>query len=284
MRQRVKAIVASVFILAVVTAYCGFALGVNSAQNVFAQKESLGKLTVLMYHNTLAPNKKECVYCINQNHLRQDFQYLRDNGYKVLSCAEIIRTVKRGKKLPDKAVMLTFDDGYLNNLKYALPLLKEFDYTGLFSVVGDYTRLDRHNKKSGGDFVYFGWEDIADANACNNIEIGLHSYSMHNTKPRLGVAKLRGESNESYKKVFSEDTDKLIKSLADKGVFTDIYAYPYGKYTKESEQVLKDKGIIMTLTCNEGVNTIYSEQSLYLMRRFNRDATKDSLSEIIGRA
>ena len=243
-------------------------------------QSSLGDLTILMYHNTLAEGKKQSVYCINQNNLRKDFQYLKDNGYSVISCKDLIYCVDNGEALPDKAVILTFDDGYLNNMTYALPLLEEFGYSGLFSVVGDYTLFDK-NGKGGGDFVYFGWDDIAKVSKNKYVEIGLHSYSMHNTRPRLGVAQLKSESDDIYEQVFAGDTQKLVDKLEELGVSSNIYAYPYGKYTKISESVLKEKGVIMTLTCNEGINHIYGRRSLYLLKRINRDATKGSLAAIL---
>lgn len=252
----------------------------SASSEISENRECLGELRVLMYHNTLAPNRKESVYCINQNHLRADFEYLKTHGYNVVSCDYVIKTVYAGKRLPDKAVMLTFDDGYLNNIKYAQPLLQEYSYSGLFSVVGDYTRLDKTNNPHGGDFTYFGWQDMADVNSDSLVEIGLHSFAMHNTKPRLGVGKLKGETSEIYKKIFSDDTDKLICELKKIGVSSNIYAYPYGKYCKESEEVLKEKGILMTLTCNEGINRIYGPEDLYLIKRYNRDATKSDLSKI----
>ncbi len=241
----------------------------------------LGDLTILMYHNTLAKGKKQSVYCINQDSLRKDFLYLKNNGYNVISCQSLIEHVDGGTQLPDKAVILTFDDGYLNNMTYALPLLEEFGYSGLFSVVGDYTLFDK-NGKGGGDFIYFGWDDIAQVSENANVEIGLHSYSMHNTHPRLGVSQLKSENDEAYKQAFSSDTQRLVDKLGELGVTSNIYAYPYGKYTKISESVLKDKGVIMTLTCNEGINHIYGRRSLYLLKRINRDATKSSLREVLG--
>lgn len=242
----------------------------------------LGDLTILMYHNTLAPDKKECVYCINQNHLRQDFEYLKTGGYNVVSCERVIDCAQTGKKLPDKAVMLTFDDGYLNNLKYAAPLLEEYGYVGLFSVVGDYTAYDKEHMSKSSDFIYFGWDDIAQANSYPCVDIGLHSYSLHYTKPRMGVGKLDGEDGVEYRKMLMGDTDRLIAALGEVGVSSKIYAYPFGKYCKDSEETLKSKGVVMTLTCNEGVNHIYGAEDLYLMKRYNRDATKKDLSEIIG--
>lgn len=241
----------------------------------------LGDLTILMYHNTLAKGKKQSVYCINQDNLRKDFEYLKNNGYNVISCQSLIEHVDNGVALPDKAVILTFDDGYLNNITYALPLLEEFGYSGLFSVVGDYTAFDK-NGKGGGDFIYFGWDDIAQVADNANVEIGLHSYSMHNTRPRLGVSQLKSESDEEYKQTFASDTQKLVDKLGELGVTSNIYAYPYGKYTKISESVLKDKGVVMTLTCNEGINHIYGRRSLYLLKRINRDATKSSLGAVLG--
>ena len=242
----------------------------------------LGDLTILMYHNTLAKGKKQSVYCINQDSLRKDFEYLKTNGYNVISCKSLIECVDNGAPLPDKAVILTFDDGYLNNMTYALPLLEEYGYSGVFSVVGDYTAYDK-NGKGGGDFIYFGWDDIAEVSKNSNVEIGLHSYSMHNTRPRLGVSQLKSESDEIYKQVFADDTQKLVEKLDELGVSSNIYAYPYGKYTKISESVLKDKGVVMTLTCNEGINHIYGRRSLYLLKRINRDATKGGLASILKR-
>ena len=242
----------------------------------------LGDLTILMYHNTLAKGKKQSVYCINQDNLRRDFEYLKKNGFNVISCKTLLESVDNGTPLPDKAVILTFDDGYLNNMTYALPLLEEYGYSGVFSVVGDYTLFDK-NGKGAGDFIYFGWDDIAEVAQNPNVEIGLHSYSMHNTRPRLGVSQLKSESDETYRQVFADDTQKLVDKLDEMGVSTNIYAYPYGKYTKISESVLKEKGIVMTFTCNEGINHIYGRRSLYLLKRINRDATKGSLEELLSK-
>ena len=158
--------------------------------STFAPRQSLGDLTVIMYHNTLAPNKKESVYCINQDSLHADFEYLKVHGYNVVAPSQVINTVLAGRNLPDKAVMLTFDDGYLNNLRYAVPLLEEYGYTGLFSVVGDYTQFNKDNTSKYSDFIYFDWDDIASADGNKLVEIGLHSYSLHYTKPRKGVASL----------------------------------------------------------------------------------------------
>lgn len=240
----------------------------------------LGELCILMYHNVLKGDKKQSVYCINQNSLRKDFEYLKNNGYRVISFDELLDYVYGRNRLPQKAVMITFDDGYVNNVKYALPLLEEYGYTALFSVVGSYTLLDKTNPKVGGDFVYLGWQEIYELSKNKYAEIALHSYDLHALKPRLGCAKLANESDEEYKKLIKSDTQRLIDKLYDVGLsgnFAKIYTYPYGKYTKLSQEVLTDMGVEITLTCNEGTNHIYNINSLKLLKRINRDATKSSL-------
>ncbi|MDE6372787.1 MAG: hypothetical protein K2L61_04515 [Clostridia bacterium] len=130
----------SIICLVVAATALGFGLALPlSAQSQAAamtgegySQTCLGDLTILMYHNTLAKGKKQSVYCINQDNLRKDFEYLKNNGFNVISCNSLIEYVDNGVALPDKAVILTFDDGYLNNITYALPLREEFVDIGLF--------------------------------------------------------------------------------------------------------------------------------------------------------
>lgn len=264
-----------------------YTLDMSKDKTSLSQKsQHLGDLTILMYHNVLKKDKKESVYCINENSLREDFEYLKKNGYKVIDFKTLLKSVDNASLLPEKAVIITFDDGYLNNVKYALPLLKEYDYSALFSVVGSYTLLNSSNPLVGGDFVYLDWNEIAKLSNEENVEIGLHSYDFHELRPRLGVSQLNGESDEEYKKIFEEDTEKLLKALKKSGVksgYEKIYTYPFGKYNKISESVLKEKGVKITLTCNEGINHIKAYDELYLLKRLNRDATKNSLKEILAK-
>ena len=146
--------------------------------------------------------------------------------------------------------------------------------------------LNSSNPLVGGDFVYLDWNEIAKLSNEENVEIGLHSYDFHELRPRLGVSQLKSESDEEYKKIFEEDTEKLLKALKKAGVnsgYEKIYTYPFGKYNKISESVLKEKGVQITLTCNEGINHIKAYDELYLLKRLNRDATKNSLKEILAK-
>ena len=56
-----------------------------------------------------------------------DLKYLKENGYHTVVVQDLIDYVEKGVPLPEKPVMLTFDDGYYNNYYYAFPLLEEYD-------------------------------------------------------------------------------------------------------------------------------------------------------------
>ncbi|MEG2562107.1 MAG: polysaccharide deacetylase family protein, partial [Clostridia bacterium] len=101
--------------------------------------DSLGKVVILMYHNILPDSYSPRVYSVSRSALERDFQFLANNGYNVISFEFVRDCIASRNALPPKSVILTFDDGYYNNLRYGLPLLQKYNYSALFSVVGEYT-------------------------------------------------------------------------------------------------------------------------------------------------
>ena len=90
-------------------------------------------LPVLMYHH-ISP-KPGLVTCSPEN-FRAHMQWLAENGWKTLSTNEFTQVLATGK-VPKKSVLVTFDDGYLDNWVYAHPVLKEFGQRAtLFLITG----------------------------------------------------------------------------------------------------------------------------------------------------
>ena len=84
-----------------------------------------------MYHS-FVPDGTDCnTWTLTDARFREDLQWLDDNGYTTVLPSELAA----GGPLPEKAVMLTFDDGYENNYSIAYPLLKEFDAKAVISLV-----------------------------------------------------------------------------------------------------------------------------------------------------
>lgn len=233
------------------------------------QVEALGSVVILMYHNTIPTKYSESTYEININTLKSDLEYIYNNGYTVLSVKELERYVYERKKMPDKSVMLTFDDGYLLNKTLALPLLEEYGYSGTFAVVGEFTKQG----KSSTDcerYTYLEWDDVEEMAKSDCATIANHSFNLHKLKGRRGVQIKRGENVNDYSLMLKRDTYSMIDKFNEMRIYSDVYVYPYGLYSAESEEILTEIGYNVTMTCCEGKNIIRDKKDLHLMKRYNR--------------
>ena len=93
-----------------------------------AQAEPPGDpLPVLMYHSVLRDPARAGRYVVSPDTVEADFRWLRERGYTALTVSEAAQFAARGEPLPEKAVVITFDDGFLNFSAYVLPLLERYD-------------------------------------------------------------------------------------------------------------------------------------------------------------
>ena len=92
-----------------------------------------------MYHSILKDASRTGKYVITPSRVEEDLIYLQENGYETVVVADLIAYVTDGTPLPEKPVMITLDDGYLNNLTYMLPLLEQYDMRAVISVIGLYS-------------------------------------------------------------------------------------------------------------------------------------------------
>ena len=116
---------------------------------------------------------------------------------EVVTAEKLISYTRGVGKLPEKPVLITFDDGFYNNLSIALPLLEKHDMRAVVSIVGrytdDYAAADPH----ADCYSYLTWADISELAASGRVEIGSHTYDMHSRSGlRQGCAKLPEESND----------------------------------------------------------------------------------------
>ena len=228
-------------------------------------------LPVLMYHSVC--EKAPTDYSVTPDQLESDLAWLRNNGFNSVSAEQVINYAYGHGELPDKPVLITFDDGFYNNLSLALPLLEKYDMRAVVSIVGrytdDYAPADPHTDS----YSYLTWSDVSELIASKRIEIGSHTYDMHSrTNGRQGCAKLPTESDEEYISTLRNDIGILRTELHQNcGIVPTVFAYPYGALCRESLPVLRDSGILMTLTCREGMNYITRDPDcLYGIFRYNR--------------
>ena len=239
------------------------------------------KLPIIMYHSVLRDTSRTGKYIITPQSIEEDLKYLAGHGYKSVTAGEVMAYVENGTPLPPKPYMLTFDDGCYNNLTYVLPLLEKYDAYAVVSVVGSYSKNYSDTGEASAAYGYLRWQDISELAASGRIEIGNHSYDMHSVGAgRIGAQRYKGEPSEEYRQKFAADCEQTQEILRERcGISPVIYTYPFGAYCDVSQEILKNKGFKMILTCNEHINNITRDaESLQLLGRFNRSGRVDTYS------
>lgn len=237
------------------------------------EKSSEGiKTPILMYHSVLKNLGSGGKYVVSPSLFESDMRYLKDNGYTTVFVSELSDYVKSDKKLPEKPVVITLDDGYYNNYVYVLPILEKYDMKASIAVVGKFTDIFSKEDSHNANYSHLTWEDIREITRSGRIEISNHTYDMHDTADRFGCFKKKSESNEEYEKALTADVLKLQKSLLENsGVECRVFTYPYGKIYNGSIPLIKEMGFSASLSCYEKMNYITKdEECLYLLGRFNR--------------
>ena len=252
-------------LLAIILIICISAVIANSEEGI--------SVPIIMYHSILKDISKSNKYTITPYVLEEDLKYLSEKGYSTITISDLIAYVYEEKDLPNKPIILTFDDGHYNNYGYLLPLLEKYNMKAVISIVGSYTDKFTETDEANLNYSYLRWKDIKELIDTGYIEFQNHTYNLHsNTGKRIGTKKLKGETNEQYKKILEEDILKLQKEFEEYTNYTpQCFTYPFGGISNASLDIIKELGFKASLSCEEGINKITKNpNSLYLLKRFNR--------------
>ena len=246
-----------------------------SASVQTSASSGLTELPVVMYHQLAKSSMRAGQYCVTLNELENDLKYIKDKGYSTVDIEQLLSHVKDGEPLPEKPIMLTFDDGYETVYSYLLPLLEEYGMCAVASVVGAYTDLFTQLDDHTLSYSYMNWDEVSELANGDTIEIQSHSYDLHklNNSGRNGAKKVSGESVHEYSAFLNYDLGKMQSLMLEKtGVKPTAFTYPYGCYSKESKDILKSMGFEAAMMCEARVNYIDTENTDWLFRigRFNR--------------
>ncbi len=238
-----------------------------------ADAVSAVRLPIIMYHAVLKDPQRANNYTVSPAQLEKDLLYLKNQGYTAVLPGELVDYVNGKAGLPDKPVMITFDDGYYNNLVYVLPILERMDMKAVISVVGSYTQKASELMDQNPAYAYLTWEDLRALEESGRVEIASHTYALHAIKNgREGVKRKSWETKEEHEALLISDIETFQNAMVEHGGFSiGTFAYPYGRWDNDAEAVLRKTGFTMTLTCRERMNYIErNPASLYHLGRYNR--------------
>lgn len=263
--KKVVAVAIVMFFCALVFALMGISSGVEGEAK---------ELPILMYHSV---DYTKGMYTVTPEKLESDIVGLVKNGYTIISFEDVIDYVYSDGALPDKCVVITFDDGYKNNCTTLLPMAKRLGFKyEVFAVAG---------------FIHYG-EEAMEWDEVNEIEnspygaIGCHTYNLHGASfdGRNGMERKVGEGFAEWEKTIRYDLYMAKKLFTDNmGKCPDTFAYPYGSFCAQTDKFLRESGYLVTVTTEPGVNKVEKgdKESLYMMKRISMDGQSSSAVNMI---
>jgi poly-beta-1,6-N-acetyl-D-glucosamine N-deacetylase len=245
-----------------------FAILLFSSQ-LFAVPDN-GHFLVLNYHDILEEEEKVPPFdriAVNKKHLEQHFAWLKKNQYHVISIQDLLDAMKGEKTLPHKAVILTFDDGYLSFYTRALPLLKKYHYPATLAVVGSWLE----GQHTHGVKPLMSAAQIREVMASGLVEIASHTHDLHHgivmnpfgdehsavTSRLYNTEYDEYEKDDDYRKRIFQEVEKSSERLFQLlGVRPRVMVWPYGEYNSIALEAAKQYGIPLTMGLNDGSNTL----------------------------
>ena len=271
---KIKRTTLTVLLISIVLATAGITALAHALKSEFSDNNSK-QVPILMYHSILKDESKWNDYILSPVELEKDIVWLKENGYQPVFVKDLISYVNENSDLPEKPVVLTFDDGSYNNLTYVIPLLEKYDFKATFSVVGSYSEFACEEAEPSPSYSYLDWDDIKKMMKTGRAEFANHTYDLHSLNDRRGCTIKNGETYEQFRHIFLSDIFKTQHLLENNcNISPDIFAYPYGMTCEASKRLVKNSGFSASLGVEEKINsiTIGNENCLYELGRFNRPA------------
>ncbi len=254
--------------------------------SIFASQENLplkNRFWVLCYHDVVDRIVDPNLPSITTAQLISHFEWLKRNGYSVVSIDDILAAKAGRRDLPKKSVLLMFDDGYKSFYTRIFPLLKLYNYHAVFALVGKWQETPMGEEFSYGTIkkprsLLLSWSEVREMMDSGLVEIASHGYDAHygiisnpqnNTRPFYNTLMYkdgRYESEDEYIRRVEADikrsSDTLLKYT---GKRPRIIVWPYGAYNSTVVKIAKKYGMAITASLDDGQNGL---EDIGVLKRF----------------
>lgn len=200
------------------------------------------EVPILLYHHIgEAEQARFKRYTVSQADFERQMQLLKAWGYTSISLGDLIAGLVDDAPLPDRPVIITFDDGYQDVFTHALPILKELDYTATVFVIGRQIGIKGYlSARNLEELVEQGWQ------------VGNHTYNHHSLRsPGIDLT-LELETAR-------QDLEDAL------GVPVSYFSFPYGLTSQYVTRQVEEAGYLAAVGLGGGY--LHSEATrLYLSR------------------
>jgi len=247
----------------------------------------------LAYHNVEDRDPDQAFVGITTEKLVAQLSWLQGNGYWPVTVDDLLAARDGRKALPEKAVLLTFDDGYASFYTRVLPILRAFRFPAVLALVGAWMEggadatvnyssdhkimtaplrdATQFGDKQVRRDVFLTWDQVREIAASGLVEIASHSYDSHhgtlanpqgNSEPdvttrRFNPATGSSESDAEERRGLQADSARMaLKIESEIGKRPRVMVWPYGEHNEMAISVAAANGMPITFTLIDGMATI----------------------------
>lgn len=227
-----------------------------------------------MYHSIAehaSPKFKQ--FTVSRSLFAEHMAYLHQQAYTPMTVTQLVNTLSQDRStLPERPVVLTFDDGFADFSMQALPILKQYGFVATLYVTTAFVNATSRWLRSEGEAgrAMLTWEQLREISAYG-VECGGHTH----THPQLDVLPLAVARDEivQCKRLLEEHLDQRVTSLS----------YPYGYHTTAIRRIVQDAGY--TSACAVGYALSSPTTDPFALTRLfvSADTQVDALAALLTR-
>jgi len=246
------------------------------------------RVPVLMYHHIDEYATNDMI--VTPQVFAAQMRALYENGFTAITLCQLVDFVDQGTPLPERPVVITFDDGYLSVYEYAFPVLARYGLNAISFVIGEAVGTSTYKDTGYPTIPKFCFRQAR--NMAGVVSIQSHSYDMHQAphleegRARENILQWPGEREADYIEALREDHRRISDAVYDAlGETVFAIAFPHGIYDELSQAVLLEMGMRVSFGVRPGMNTVIMglPQSLLSLNRFTitNDTDIDTLLALL---
>jgi len=238
---------------------------IHVAESTRAKPQSV-RVPILMYHyvSSPAPNADRLrrELSVEPTRFEQQMRWLQNNGYTTITLDELHAHLQDGAPLPEKPVVLTFDDGHIEHYSFVYPLLRSLNMTGTFFIVADFATYAYTNPE------YLDWKQAKEM-ADGGMRIESHARTHRDLR------------NRSFQFLVWELLGSIEQIEAYTGRRPRFFCYPAGQYDAAVIRVLKSVDMLGAVTTVHGAQHTASEAYTWRRIRVRYGAGLDEFAALV---
>ena len=224
--------------------------------------------TAIAYHDVVDQRDGLTFDAVTLDTLVDHFEWLKVNGYHPVSIDDLEADRIGRKPLPDKAILLCWDDAYTSFYTHVFPLLKTYNFPAVLALEGSWMEPEpgemvQYGSKMVQRNTFMTWEQVAKVASSGLVEIASHSNNLHTTilanssggkfpaatTHKFDPITVEYETNSDYRKRIQSDlqasSDQILKHL---GKRPRVMVWPFGRYNEDVVKIADKMSMPFTLT------------------------------------